>query len=193
MSNLKRELQRAVANHKYEPTEGGVLFPQAKLAWRGMFDIAVNDEEPEYFPNLIVTEFLNSALSQLFGTTSKIGTYYIAPYAGNVSPTSSWDASNFTSNSTEFTAYDEANRQEWVVPTTASGGSIDNSASKASFTVEASPSQTTIWGAGLLSASGKSATTGVLVAANKAAAARDNLVEDDIITIGYTLTLSDAS
>jgi len=59
--------------------------------------------------------------------------------------------------------------------------------------VEATPAQTTIWGAGLLSASAKSATTGVLVAANKAGSARDNLVEADVITIGYTLNFSDNS
>ena len=193
MSNLKRELQRAVGNHRFEQNDqGGLYFPAAGLVLAGMFNIQKNDEEVEEFPNLIVDEFKNSALEQLFGGTAKIGTYYIAPYAGNVTPAASWTAANFTANSTEFTAYDESTRGVWTVGAAASGA-INNSASKATFTVSTAPSQTTIWGAGLLSASAKSATTGVLVAANKAAAARDNLVAADVITLGYTLTLSDAS
>jgi hypothetical protein len=191
-SRLNRELRRAARNFHYErDEEGGILFPGG-VRMGGVFDYQLNDGPIEYGPNLIVDEFLDSMLEQLFGGTAKIGTYYIAPFAGNVTPAASWTAANFTSNSTEFTAYDEAARQEWTVGS-ASGGSIDNSASKASFTVSAAPSQTTIWGAGLLSASGKSATTGVLVAANKAATARDNLVEGDVITIGYTLTVTDNS
>jgi len=192
MSNLRRELQRAAANYKFEQDEeGGLFFSRTGLRLAGVFDIQKNDEEVEHFNNLIVAEFLNSALEQLFGATAKIGTYYIAPYAGNVSPTASWTAANFTANSTEFTAYDEAARQVWT-PGSAAAGVISNSASKAVFTVSAAPAQTTIWGAGLISASGKSATTGVLVAANKASAARDNLVASDTVTIGYTLTLADA-
>lgn len=196
-SKLHRELRRAASNYKFEQTEdGGLFFPGIGACMKGTFDIQKNNGPIEFFPNQLVDEFLLSALEQLFGDTAKIGTYYIAPYAGNVSPATSWTAANFASNATEFTAYDESARQEWVTGSAsvaANVGSISNSASKASFTVEASPSQTTIWGAGLLSASGKGATTGVLVAANKAGSARDNLVEADVITIGYTLNFSDSS
>lgn len=192
-SKLNRELQRAVRNHRFEQDEaGGVIFPAAKLRIGGVFDYQLNNGPIEYGPNLIVTQFLNSMLDQLFGATAKIGSYYIAPYEGNVTPTASWTAANFTSNSTEFIAYDEATRQAWTTGS-ASGGSIDNTASKASFTISAAPAQTTIWGAALLSASGKSATSGVLVAANKAATARSGLVAGDIITIGYTLSVTDNS
>lgn len=193
MSNLKRELGRALANKRYEVDEdhGVILFPTARLGLAGVFDIQKNDEEIEFFPNTLVDQFRTSALEQLFGPTAKIGTYYLAPYAGNVSPAASWTAANFTANSTEFTNYDEATRQEWIVGAVSSF-TISNSASKATFTIAAG-AQTTIWGAGLLSASGKSATSGVLVAANKAASARDSLVDGDVITLGYTIALNDAS
>lgn len=195
-STLKRELNRAVANHRFEQTEdGGIFVPRAGLRLQGFFDLAVNDESPEVFPNMIVGQYLQSALEQLFGSTSKIGTYYLAPYAGNVSPATGWTAANFTSNSTEFTNYDETERQEWVtgaVTEAAGVYSIGNAASKAQFTIGAG-GQTTIWGAGLLSTAAKSSTAGVLVAASKAASARDSLVDGDVITLGYTLTLTDAS
>lgn len=192
MSNLRRELQRAAANHHFEQDEqGGLVFAGSQLRLAGVFDIQKNDEDVEFFSNLVVDQFKNSALEQLFGATAKIGTYYIAPYAGNVSPTAAWTAANFAANSTEFTSYDEAARQVWTVGA-AAAGVISNSASKAVFTVSAAPPQTTIWGAALLSASAKGATTGVLLAANKASAARDNLVATDTVTIGYTLTLADA-
>lgn len=192
-SRLMRELRRALANKQYEtdPNQGLVHFPRSNLDLRGVFDMAVNDGPREFFPNLIVNEFRTDALEQLFGSTAKRGTYYIAPFAGNVTPVSTWDASNFTSNSTEFTNYDEATREEWTVGSVSSF-SIGNSASRAQFTIGAG-GQTTIWGAGLLSESAKSSTAGVLVAASKAASARDNLVDGDIVTIGYTITLNDGS
>lgn len=189
-SNLKKELDRAIANSRYERTETGILFPGSNLHLGGVFSLAVNGELHEEFHNLVVDQFLDSALEQLFGGTAKIGTYYLAPYAGAVDPQASWTAANFTSNSTEFTAYDEAARQAWTVGA-ASSGSIGNSASRASFTVSAAPSQTTIWGAGLLSASAKSSTAGVLVAAARAGSARSGLVEGDVVTIGYTISLAD--
>jgi len=191
-SKLQRELSRAMSNGHFEQDEAGaLLFPRSGLVLGGVFDISKNGEEPELFPNMIVDQFRTSALEQLFGGTAKIGTYYLAPYAGNVNPASGWTAANFASNATEFTNYDEAARIEWDTGSVSSF-SISNTANRAVFTI-ADGGQTTIWGAGLLSASAKSATSGVLAAASKAAAARDNLVDGDEITIGYTITLNDDS
>lgn len=190
---LFRELVRAIRNRKYEETESGLFFPEAKLAFDNYFDIQKNNGPVEVFPNLVVDEWRQAALEILFASGTQQTNFYLAPYAGNVSPTASWDASNFTSNSTEFTNYDEAARQAWTPGSVdTSDYSIDNSASKAVFTV-GSGAQATIWGVGLLTASAKSSTSGLLVAANKAASARDNLVDGDEITIGYTITLNDAS
>lgn len=188
---LVRELLAALRNHKYEETESGMFFPKARLAFVNYFDIQKNDEPIEYFPNLVVDEFRTRALEILFGDQAKDTAYYLAPYEGNVSPTNTWTAANFTANSTEFTNYTEAARPEWVTPATADNFAISNSASKAVITVGAG-AQLTVWGIGLLTASGKSATTGALAAANKASAAR-NVVETDTLTLGYTMSLQDAS
>lgn len=190
---LFRELMRALRNRRYEQTEHGVLFTESKLSFENFFDIQKNNGPIEIFPNLVVDEWREAALDILFASGTQQTSFYLAPYAGNVSPTASWDASNFTANSTEFTNYDEAARQAWTPGSVdTSSYSIDNSSSKAVFTVGAG-TQTTIWGVGLLTASAKSSTSGLLVAANKATSARDNLVDGDEITIGYTITLNDDS
>jgi len=184
---LKRELRRALANKQYEPTdEGGILFPRANLSLGGIFDIQLNDGPIEYFHNMIVGEYRQDALEILFGASSKDSAFYLAPFATNATPTASWTAANFGANTTEFTSYDEGTRPVWTTGSvTESGGtySIGNSASKATITVDNS-GQTTVWGLALLTASGKGASTGAMVAASKAAAARDNLVDGDQLTFG---------
>lgn len=188
---LVRELLTAIRNHRFEETESGMFFPKAQLAFVNYFDIQKNDEPIEFFPNLVVNEFRARALEILFADQAKDAAYYLAPYEGNVTPTSSWTAANFAANSTEFTNYVEATRPEWITPATSTNYAISNSASKAVITVGAG-AQLTVWGIGLLSASGKGATTGALVAANKATAAR-TVVETDTLTLGYTMSLQDAS
>ena len=190
---VMKELFRALRNHRYDETPSGLYFPNSGFTLQGVFDTQVNDGPVDVFPNMIVNQWREQALNILFGSTAKITTFYLAPFAGNVTPTASWTASNFASNATEFTNYTEASRQTWTVgAVNTSDYSIGNSAAKATFTVGAGV-QTTIWGVGLLSAQAKSATSGVLVAANKSAAARDNLVEGDQITIGYSIILNNAS
>lgn len=188
---LVKELFAALRNHKYELTESGMFFPKAKLCFVNYFDIQKNDEPIEFFPNLVVDEYRTRALEILFGGTAKDAAYYLAPYAGNVTPTNTWTAANFATNSTEFTNYTELTRPEWVTPATATSFAISNAASKAVITVDTG-AQNTVWGIGLLSASGKSATTGVLAAANKATAAR-TVVATDTLTLGYTMSLQDAT
>lgn len=141
--------------------------------------------------NLVTTQGLNHILDVVLGSTSAISTWYLAPFAGNATPAAGWTAANFDSNSTEFTNYTEAVRQTFS-PGSASGGVIGNLSSRAEITI-GTPGQDTIYGVGLLSASGKEATTGVLLSAARLASARTGLLEDDVIAIGYTLTLTDAS
>lgn len=188
--NLKKELARAVSNRKYEQTDTGIFFPASRIAFNNFFDISVNGSEPEFFPNTVVDEGLDYILETALRASTPVATWYIAPFAGNVTPTSSWTASNFASNSTEFTNYTESSRQTWASDAVA-GQSVTNS-TRAVFTVD-DGGQTTIWGAGLLSASGKSATTGILVAAAKLVTARSNLQETDEVSIGYTVSIADNS
>jgi len=141
--------------------------------------------------NTVTTQGLNHILDVVIGTTTAVNTWYLAPFAGNVTPNVSWTASSFDSNATEFTNYTEATRQT-LVPSAAASGVIGNLSSRAEITI-GSGAQDTIYGAGLLSASGKEATTGTLLAAARLATARTGLLEDDVIALGYTLTILNPS
>jgi len=110
----------------------------------------------------------------------------MVPFSGNVTPVATWTAANFTANATEWTAYDEATRVAYV-EAAASSQSITNSASKADFT--SSSDTQSVWGAGLISVSTKSAVTGSLLGAAKFGAVR-SLDTADVLSIGYTISLS---
>ncbi len=180
------EFKRYLANSQYEETDGGILFPKASAVAVGQIVTTVNggDERLDY--NLFTTEGLNYLLDAGVHDGVKVSTFYVAPFSGNVTVLSTWTAANFTANSTEFTNYDEATRVEYVETAPASG-SVNNTSNKADFTISAGGG--TMWGAGLLSNSTKSGTTGTLLSAAKFTAAR-TLLETDVISFGYTLTLT---
>jgi hypothetical protein len=184
-SKLARELRTAFRNNKFEQTESGILFAGSNIEAAGMWSVQKNDEAVEYSKNLITTEGLNHMLDVTLRGTSANATWYVAPFSGNVTVLNTWTAANFTANATENTGYDEAARVAFV-EAAASGGSITNSASKAVFTFNATA---TVYGAGLLSASAKSSTSGVLFAAVRFASSK-SVVDDDVINVGYTVTLT---
>lgn len=185
---LFKELMRAVRNRKYETTDAGMYFPVINMELGGYFDVQVNDGPVDVFPNLVVDQWRTRALEILFLQAAPETNFYLAPYLGNQNPLATWTAANFVANATEFTNYTEAARQIWTVATV-NTFSVSNSASKAVFTVGAGV-QNTIWGVGLLTQAAKSSTLGYLVAANKSATSRTNLVEGDEVTIGYTINLN---
>ncbi len=181
------EIRRALANKKYEVNDvGDILVPSMKASIGGYFDHDVNGLDRRFDKNLWTTEGRNHTLDVVVGATSKLSTWYLAPFNGNVTVVDTWTAANFTANSTEFTAYDETARVVWT-PASAASGSVNNTASRAAFTI--STGGGTIRGFGFISASAKSATTGVLVAAARLASDRV-LSATDVLNVGYTLTLT---
>lgn len=188
-SRLKRELRRQLRDFKYETGLGVIRFQNGLVA-AGAFTFSVNGGPEVVTPNLVVEEGRNHMLNVELGGTVKIPTWYLAPFAGNVTPADNWTAANFAANSTEFTNYAETSRQEFT-SNTATASVISNLAARAEITVGAGP-QTTIWGAGLISSATKSGTSGVLFSASRLSNARDNLQENDVIAIGYSFTLADA-
>lgn len=182
-----RELAFALRNFKYEQTEQGDIYvPAGRLLISGVYGHDVNGQDYREDKNLIPTQGLNHILTIVVANGTQVTTWYIAPFSGNVTVLATWTAANFTSNSTEFTNYDESTRVQYQEGT-ASSGSINNSSNKAAFTIASGGG--TVWGAGMLSVSTKSATTGTLLSAAKFSSAR-TLVEDDVINIQYTLTLT---
>lgn len=181
------EFLRALANHKYEMTDNGVYFTQQHALVGGSIIHTVNGQDMRVDHNTFTIEGLNYLFSSGMRGGTAYSTYYVAPFSGNVTPASTLTAATFTSTLTEATAYSEAARPAYTIAAPASGA-VTNSASRAEITANASVN---IWGAGILSASAKSATTGVCIAAAKFASVRA-LDSTDVLAFEYGLTLTPA-
>lgn len=173
----------------YEATAGGILVPQNGLRVGGVFhgqhirNGEIIDEWEDH--NIVVNEGLNSLLGIYFHGDTQITTWYIGVFEGNYTPVATVTAATITSASTESTAYDETTRVEYNEAAAASQ-SITNSANKATFTFNATK---TIYGAFLVSASAKSATTGTLFSAARFSASKSVVAADQLL-LTYTFTAS---
>ncbi|MEJ0015713.1 MAG: hypothetical protein WDN25_03955 [Acetobacteraceae bacterium] len=154
---------------------GSVLRPVGRLRWQ------------EDVHNLVTTEGKNDLLTKYL----KASSYTAAWYAGLVSGSSPTLAAGDTaaqiggSNGwTEFTAYSESVRQTATYGS-ASAGSIDNSASKAVFSINGGG---TVGGAFLVSTSTKSGTSGVLFGEAAFGTAR-TVVSGDTLSVTLTNTV----
>lgn len=197
--NIDRDLQKhsrefatALRNHQYEMTdEGGVLFPKQSAIVSGVYTHNINGSDERVDSNIVVTEGMNHILNVVLHGTTAVATWYFGLFSANVTPVSTWTAANFTANATEITSntegYSETTRQAFVEGA-ASAGSINNTASKAAFTI-ATATSITVWGAGLLSSNVKGGTTGTLLSSAKFTAAR-TLYDTDVFNLGYTLSLT---
>ena len=135
--------------------------------------------------NLIVTAGLNSLLTEYFKGSSYTAAWYIglkstgtALAADTMSSHSSW-AVNVT--------YSESVRQTLTLGTP-SAGSVDNSASKATFSINGT---TTIFGAFLTSSNTKSGTSGTLYGVVDFGSSRA-VISGDTLEITVTLTAASA-
>jgi len=170
----------------YERSAGGILMPKNDLILGGSFHGQhirggeVIDEWEDH--NLVVNEGLNSLLNIMFHGSTQIGTWYVGVFEGNYTPVATVTAASITADSTECTAYDETARVEYNEAAAASQ-SITNSANKATFTFNATK---TIYGAFLVSASAKSATSGTLFSAARFSSSKA-VVDDDQLLLTYTI------
>jgi hypothetical protein len=174
----------------YNRSEGGVYVPiQQPLALAGIWDCEHVREgkviDRWSTPNLIVDEGLNHILDVQFHGATQIATWYIGLFEANYTPVAGVTAATITSASTECTAYDESTRVEYNEAAPASK-SITNSANKATFTFNATK---TIYGAFLVSASAKSATTGKLFSAAQFGSSKA-VVDNDQLLVTYTINAS---
>jgi hypothetical protein len=185
------EFLRYLRNFKYERTEDGLYFPAAKAIARGEYVHDVNGLDVQVDHNLLVDQGLIKMLAVMFGPDAKISSWYIALFSGSVSPANNWTAANFASTASEITSttegYTETTRQVFT-PGTAAADSIDNTASRAAFTI-ATASQLNVTGAALLSSNVRGDTAGVLASATKFASTRV-LNNTDVFNCGYRVTLS---
>jgi hypothetical protein len=173
----------------YVPTVGGVLMPHDGLIAHGFYhgQIVRDGEVIEEFTdhNLVVNEGLNSVLNVYLAAATQITAWYLGIFEGNYTPVSTVTAATITAASTESIAYSETTRPTFS-PAAAASQSITNSASRATFTFNATK---TIYGAFLVSNSTKSGTTGTLFSAAKFASAK-SVVSGDQLLLTYTFTTS---
>ena len=140
----------------------------------------------ESFPNLVVTTGLN----KLLDATLKTGLASPAWYIGLVdnagfSAYAAGDTMNPHSGWTESTAYSNANRPTFT-PGSVAAGSVDNSASKGVFNINATA---TIRGSFLTDNNTKGGTTGTLYGEGDYAASR-SVVSGDTLNVQITATVS---
>lgn len=142
----------------------------------------------EEFENLVVNAGLNDSLDKHF----KASGYTAAWYVGLTDGTPTFAAGDTMASHAgwaEVEDYDEANRQTLTLGSV-SGGSVDNSASKAVFTIDTNG--TTIGGAFLVTNNTKGGTTGTLYGGGAFTAGDKVLDDGDTLNVTVTLTATAA-
>ena len=163
LSKIKNEFARALRNFHYERTPTGMLFPKQGICIGGVFSFRVDDGPKDSANNTLALQCLDAMLTSFFTGVVPPTAFYIAPFINNVAPTSALTAATFTATQGEYTGYTAAARLQWVPDGASSGQTVGNTIAPAQFTIGASAA--TVAGAGLMTASAKSATTGTLIAA----------------------------
>ncbi len=157
----------------------------------GKYNFRTNDGEWEESDNLLPTEGLNHLLSVALNQGAAQPTWYIALFTNNYVPTAGITAATFQTTAGELVSstegYTQPNRVEWVEAAPVNG-SIANSASPAQFTF-ATASTVTVYGAALLSASTKGATTGKLMSITRFAQPRV-FYNGDTFDVTYAVNLA---
>jgi hypothetical protein len=135
-------------------------------------------------PNLVVTEGLNKVCDVMFHNDTQVATWYVGLVDGGSSPTyAAADTLASHAGWTEYTAYDETNRQEWTEGA-AAAGSITNSTS-VDFSMNAVGTV-----AGMLLASVASGTGGTLWCGTNFSGGNQAVANADTLKVTYTLTAS---
>jgi hypothetical protein len=137
--------------------------------------------------NIYVNEGINYTLNTALGGGAAITSWYLGLFSGNYTPQATDAAATIASNSTETTQYTAGSRQSFT-PAAASGQSITNSATRATFTFNAS---TTVYGMFLVSSSAISGTTGTLFSAAQFPASKP-VTSGDQLLVTYTFSLASA-
>lgn len=140
----------------------------------------------EEVKNLVTTLGLNHIVDVVFNGGTQIATWYLALISGT--PTVAAGDTLASAAWTEVTAYSQATRPVWT-PGAVSGGSIDNSGSVASFSINANG--TTIGGAGLCEDNTKGGTTGLLYSVGPFTGGDKSADDGDTLQVTATLSAAD--
>ena len=163
---------------------------------KGVYKIQCHDKDgnlkwEDAAPNLVVNGGLQDMNSKYFTGSAYTAAWYIGIYgaAASNNPAAS-DTMSSHAGWTEVTAYSQATRPACTfgTPTTANPSVATNSASPATFSINAT---TTVGGAFLTSNNTKGGTTGTLYSAADFSAPGDrSVVSGDTLSVTYTLSLA---
>jgi len=163
---------------------------------KGVYKIQCHDKDgnlkwEDEAPNLVVNVGLQDMNAKYFTGSAYTAAWYIGLYGAGASNTpAAGDTMSSHAGWTEVVAYSQATRPACTfgVPTTANPSVATNSASPATFSINAT---TTVGGAFLTSNSTKSGTTGTLYSAADFSAPGDRAVTNgDTLSVTYTLSLA---
>lgn len=139
--------------------------------------------------NLVVTAGLNDSLDKHFKASGFTAAWYVG-LTDSTPTVAAGDTMASHGGWVEITAYDEANRPALTLGSVSSG-SVDNSASKATYTISAN--NTTIGGAFVATNNTKGGTTGTLYGAGAWQTGNDKTLDDnDTLSVTITLTATAA-
>lgn len=153
--------------------------------WRvECFDKFGNLKWVEEFPNLVVNAGLDDSLDKHLKGSSYTAAWYVGLTDGTPTPAGA-DTMASHAGWTEVADYDEATRPAATFGSV-SGQSVDNSASKAEFTIDSD--DTTIGGAFLTTDNTKSGSSGTLYGVGAFTAADKTLDDDDVLNVTVACT-----
>ena len=163
---------------------------------KGVYKIQCHDAQgnlkwEEEAPNLVVNVGLQDMTAKYFTGSAYTAAWYIGLYgSGATNSPAAGDTMSSHAGWTEVVAYSQATRPACTfgTPTTANPSVATNSASPATFSINAT---TTVGGAFLTSNSTKSGTTGTLYSAADFSSPGDRAVTNgDTLSVTYTLSLA---
>lgn len=163
-----------------EQKEGKILENFFKVE---CFDKDGNLKWTEEFDNLVVNVGLDDSLDKHLKGSGYTAAWYVGLTDSSPSPAAA-DTMSSHGGWTEADDYDETTRETLTLGTV-SGQSVDNSASKASFTINATA---TIGGAFICSDSTKNGTTGILYGVGAFTGGNRSVVDDDVLNVTVTCT-----
>ena len=163
---------------------------------KGVYKIQCHDAQgnlkwEDEAPNLVVNVGLQDMNAKYFTGSAYTAAWYIGLYgSGATNSPAAGDTMSSHAGWTEVVAYSQATRPACTfgTPTTANPSVATNSASPATFSINAT---TTVGGAFLTSNNTKSGTTGTLYSAADFSAPGDRAVTNgDTLSVTYTLSLA---
>ena len=163
---------------------------------KGVYKIQCHDAQgnlkwEDEAPNLVVNEGLQDMNAKYFTGTTYTAAWYLGLYgSGATNSPAAGNTMASHSSWTEVTAYSQSTRPACTfgTPTTANPSVATNSASPASFSINAT---TTVGGAFLTSNNTKGGSTGTLYSAADFSSPGDrSVVSGDTLSVTYTLSLA---